>query len=229
MVRILAALFFSAVCAQAALAGAHLKSVPDAPDPDGRYVFYLHSGFLESNPNGAAHPRSGTPYDWSGIVDALVKRGFYVISEIRPQGTRPPHYARKVAQQIGALIRAEVAPERITMAGHSKGGAITLLTAALMSNPRVNFINMAGCGASGRFAKQFRRFVNRMGSDINGRVLSLHDSYDEIAGSCADIKDAGAPARFNEIVLKTQQGHELFYSPKNAWLGEVEKFANSAG
>ena len=173
MVRILAALFFSVVCAQAALAGAHLKSVPDAPDPGGRYVFYLHGGFLESNPNGAAHPRSGTPYDWSGIVDALVKRGFYVISEIGLQGTRPPHCARKVAQQIGALIPAGVAPERITMAGHSKGGAITLLTAALMSNPRVNFINMVGCGASGRFSKKFRRFVNRMGSDITGRVLSL--------------------------------------------------------
>ena len=140
MVRILAALFFSAVCAQAALAGAHLKSVPDAPDPDGRYVFYLHGGFRESNPDGATHPRSGRPYDWSGIVDALVERAFYVISEIRPQGTRPPHYARKVAQQIGAPIRAGVAPERITMAVHSKGGTITLLTAAFMSNPRVNFI-----------------------------------------------------------------------------------------
>ena len=80
------------------MAGAHLKSVPEAPDPDGGYVFYLHGGFLESYPNGAAHPRSGTPYDWSGIVDALVKRGFYVISEIGLQGTRPPHCARKVAQ-----------------------------------------------------------------------------------------------------------------------------------
>ena len=70
--------------AEAALAGAHLRSVPDAPDPDGRYVFYLHGGILESNPDGAAHHRSGTPYDRIGIVDALVKRGLYVISEIRP-------------------------------------------------------------------------------------------------------------------------------------------------
>ena len=184
----------------------------------------MHGAFLESHPDGASHPRYGTPYDWSGIVKSLTDRGFYVFSEIRPQGTRPPQYAAKIAQQVKRLLNKGVPANRIIVSGHSKGGAISLFAATLIANPEIGVINMAGCGSTDRFARNFRRFVRNKGTEVTGRLLSIYDADDNIAGSCAAIRDAGASVKFSEIVLRTGKGHQLFYGPNSVWVDEIEKF-----
>lgn len=229
MVRFL----FAALCAttmfsMTALAGGHLKQIPAAPDPDAHYLFYMHGSLLEGSPDGTPHPRSGTPYNWGGIVKGFVAQDFFVFSEIRPAGTRPPAYAQGITSQVQQLLTAGVAPEKITVAGHSKGGAITMVAAAMIGNPRINFVSMAGCGAYDRFAGQFNRFVRRRGADMTGRFLSLYDSDDPIAGSCQAIKDTGAKIEFTEIVLRTGGGHQLFYEAKSVWMDEVGHFAKAA-
>ena len=83
------------------------------------------------------------------------------------------YYAQNMYRQISALNQRDVASERITAAGHSKGGTITILTADITNNPRVNFFNMAGRSSSGKYERQFRRFVHHRGSDVSGRVLSI--------------------------------------------------------
>ena len=142
-----------------ARAAGHFATVPHTPDPAAYYLFYLHGTFLEKHPDGTPHPRSGTPYDWSGIVKSFVERGFTVISEVRSSGTRSRNYADKIKDQITKLLAGGVAPQRITVAGHSKGGSIALHTAAIAQNPELNFINLAGCGDRGRFARNFRWFL----------------------------------------------------------------------
>ena len=61
MVRILAALFFSAVCAQAALAGAHLTSVPDAPIPMAAIYFTFTAVFWNRIPMAQLIPAPAPP------------------------------------------------------------------------------------------------------------------------------------------------------------------------
>jgi hypothetical protein len=208
-----------------ARAAGHFATVPHTPDPAAYYLFYLHGTFLEKHPDGTPHPRSGTPYDWSGIVKSFVERGFTVISEVRSSGTRSRNYADKIKDQIAKLLAGGVAPQRITVAGHSKGGSIVLHTAAIAQNPELNFINLAGCGDRGRFARNFRRFVDLAGARVTGRLMSIYDRDDRIAGSCAAIRDAGAKVEFSEKVLTTGEGHHLFYRPARIWMDEVEKFA----
>jgi hypothetical protein len=106
-----------------------------------------------------------------------------VISEVRDAGTTPREYAGRVAGQLKRLLAADVQLQRTTVAGHSKGGAITLITAALLQNPDIKFIDMAGCGNDGLFARSFRRLIKTFGSRITGRLMSVYDADDRITGS----------------------------------------------
>lgn len=204
------------------------SDIPTQLPADAHYLFYMHGAFLESHPDGTPHPRSGTPYDWSGIVQNFSERGFTVISEVRDSGTNPEEYAEHVAGQVKRLLAAGVSAKRITVAGHSKGGAITLITAAKLQQPNVNFINMAGCGNNGRFARSFKRLVSRFGAQITGHLKSIYDTDDRITGSCSAIKDASPSVNFSEKIFSTGRGHQLFYSPDAIWMNTVAAFAKKA-
>jgi pimeloyl-ACP methyl ester carboxylesterase len=149
----------------------------------------MHGAFLEKFPDDTPHRRSGTPsnwgsiVNWSGIVINFSNHGFSVISEVRDAGTTPREYAGRVAGQLKRLLAADVQLQRTTVAGHSKGGAITLITAALLQNPDIKFIDMAGCGNDGLFARSFRRLMKTFGSRITGRLMSVYDADDRITGS----------------------------------------------
>jgi pimeloyl-ACP methyl ester carboxylesterase len=230
MMRFIHAIWMIMFCSTTvAMAGEHLRQAPATADPAAHYLFYMHGSFLEDHPDGASHPRSGTPYDWSGIVKSFSERGFTVISEIRASGTDPRDYAGNIAGQVKRLLAAGVPPKHITVAGHSKGGAITLITAAMLQNGDIKFINMAGCGNRGRFARSFRRLIGAVGADINGRLLSIYDGDDRITGSCSAVKDASTSVDFSEKVLSTGHGHQLFYSPDAVWMDPVTAFAKKAG
>jgi hypothetical protein len=211
----------------ASLAGIS-ADIPAEPQKNAHYLFYMHAAFLEKFPDGTPHPRSGTPYDWNGIVKNFSNRGFSVISEVRDAGTTPREYAGHVAGQVKRLLAADVPPQRIAVAGHSKGGAITLITAALLQNPDIKFINMAGCGNDGRFARSFRRLVKTFGSRITGRLISIYDADDKIVGSCPAIKHASETVKVSEKVISTGRGHQLFKQPTAVWMDPVAKFAKEA-
>lgn len=205
----------------------HLSDVPASPDRNAHYLFYLHGGFLEMHPDGTVNPRLGKAYDWSGNINALAAHGVVVISEIRDRDTRPPEYARKVVSQIERLIAAGVPARRITVSGHSKGGAIANIVAGMAQNGELGFVNMAGCGAGPRFGRQFERFTKRRGSELQGRFLSLYDDSDDIAGSCRPLVEAGATIEFSEKVFSTGQGHGLFYGPDKRWIDAIAAFAKA--
>jgi hypothetical protein len=159
-----------------------------------------------------------------------------VISEVRDSGTTPREYAEHVAGQVKRLLAADVPPQRTTVAGHLKGGAITLITAALLQNPDIKFIDMAGCGSDGLFARIFRRLTKTFGSRITGRLMSVYDadhritgSQDHrIAGSCAAIKHASETVKVSEKVLSTGRGHQRFYQPAAVWMDPVAKLVKEA-
>ena len=59
----------------ASLAGIS-ADIPAEPQKNAHYLFYMHGAFLEKFPDGTPHPRSGTPYYWSGIVKNSRTVGF---------------------------------------------------------------------------------------------------------------------------------------------------------
>lgn len=209
-----------------ARAGTVTSEVPTVPDPQMRYIFYMHGGAVEERGDGAYNERYRRSYRYHDILETLAAKGFHVIGEVRPRGTKPPAYARKVAEDVERLRAAGVPADRITVAGHSKGGAITLHVAAILSDPGITYIPAAGCGRTGSaFEKSFRRFLKRAGDRVGGRVRSLYDADDRDAGTCAALDRRNTTLDFKELKLETGEGHGLFYEPSDAWIDIVVRLA----
>lgn len=223
--RLAAALFaFVGLAAGPAAAGTVTSAPPSHPDPAAHYLFYMHGREVET---GALNPQAGV-YDYDGILAAFARRGFVVIGEHRGPDTRVGRYARKVADQVHALIAAGVPARNITVAGHSKGGAIALNVASRLRQRQLNYVILAGCIASGNGplgGGGLARFVATRASKLRGRILSVYDSADTMAGSCRTAFAAAPDAVTRETVLHTGRGHWLFYQPGPVWMDLVQGWA----
>ena len=58
---------------------------------------------------------------------------------------------------------------------------------------------------------------------LKGRILSLYDESDEMAGSCQRLFAPGMPTR--EVKLKTGLRHGLFFRPRPDWIDLVTEWA----
>jgi hypothetical protein len=203
--------------AAAATRGTIWKDVPDKIDPDARYMFYLHGMIVENEGIRPTSPRYGV-YEYEQILETLASKGFIVISEARPKGTVVTEYAAKVVGQIGALLKANVAPRHITVVGASRGGGIAIAASSRLKNRDVNFVIMAACGDSDIY-KTFR-------PDLWGNVLSIYD-YKDTVGPCEEFfaKSTGLN-RHRQIEVKLGIGHGLLYRPLKEWVDPVVEWAN---
>jgi len=201
-------------------AGAVQTSVPDHPAPTAHYLIYLHGAIIETQGRRPTHPDYGV-YEYDQILEALADRGFQVISEARPAGTKVPAYAEKVVGQVRALVAAGVPADHIGVAGHSKGGLITLGASSLLDLPGVRFVVMAGC---------FHGASPIRGIHLSGHVLSIYDEADRLAGTCDTVfQNAPGAEETKEIVLHTGLGHGAFYRPMNEWLDPLTDWLTPSG
>jgi hypothetical protein len=82
----------------------------------------------------------------------------------------------------------------------------------------VSFVVLAGCFLDG-------------GADLaaigrpQGRILSIYDEGDTVAGSCASNFADKPGATFKETVMHEARGHGLFYTPNKVWLDPVVDWA----
>ena len=199
--------------AEAASRAIH-TDVPDSIDPAARYLIYLHGRILEVQGRRATSPDFGR-YEYDAILAALADKGLVVISELRGPDTGPD-YAKKVAAQVRKLVAGGVPANHITVAGFSKGGFLARATALELADPAVNFVIMAGCGR-GTDTVAARR--------LKGRLLSIYDESDEMAGSCQRLFASGMPTR--EVKLTTGLRHGLFFHPRPEWVDLVADWARS--
>ena len=192
--------------ALATAAGPILTDVPAKPDPDARYVFYLHGRILEVQGRNAVSPDFGK-YEYDAILQALAAPGFTVVSEVRPDGTGD-EYAEKVAGQIRALKAAGVPSRHIGVVGASKGAGLTLAVAEAAGDPAIGYVVLAGCGASpGRAAA------------LRGRILSIYDEKDRFQPTCRKTFAAAKRlAAKREIVVRRGLDHGLLYKPYEEWV-----------
>ncbi len=89
--------------------------VPEEIDTDARYLIYLHGAIIEREGERPTHPEYGI-YEYREILEVFAEKGFVVISEARPEGTDGMLYAARVADQVRALLDADVPPSHITVA-----------------------------------------------------------------------------------------------------------------
>lgn len=193
-------------------------TIPPRIDATSRYLFYLHGAIIEGTNGHAVSPKFGD-YEYEKILAAFVSQGFTVISEVRRKGTSPQKYAVKVAAQVNELLKAGVPPERITIVGASRGGAIALVASSLIKNRNVNFVILASCAGS--------RVFKNIDPNLYGNVLSIYDRDDDTgAGSCNRfVQQSSGINRHQEIVLATGLGHGIVYHPVKNWLDPLFNWA----
>ena len=196
----------------AAQRGAVLDGMPAQIRPAARYVIYLHGRILEDKPQQPIEERFGV-YAYDSILTTLAAAGAQVISERRDSATEFRAYGRRVAEQVRSLIVAGVAPERITVVGFSKGGAIAMIASTLLADQRIGFVLLAPCGDW---------MLNRNDLDVRGRILSIYEASDELGTTCAPLFErAGAPGVLREIRISTGAGHGAFFRPRPEWMRPV--------
>ena len=180
--------------------------MPVTIDPAASYLFFHHNYYVETK---------GAEGDckYYDILKAFSAKGFTVISEIRPKDSPVIDFGKKAADDVRKLLAAGVPAEKITVAGHSKGGVITLQVAAQLENPKINYAILAGCGIKG-----LEKGYPDLGR-LKGNFLSLYAASDKIAGSCGPAFGQGRSGfSAREIVLDNPAGHQLFFKPADAWL-----------
>jgi len=195
------------------------------PDASAAYLIYLHGAIVETQGKNAVSKRYGV-YRYDDIVHYFEDRGLTVIEEVRGQ-VNPNRYADRVVREVRGLMAKGVPAANITVAGFSKGGYITLLVASSLNQPDARFVVLAGCGR-GRNATSYQQFLqHKRGARLSGRLLSVYAVSDLEAGSCAQAcgQHQGAGLRFNELVLRSNRGHGLFYVPLPEWAERVAAFA----
>src|SRR5436190_2181646 len=106
--------------------------VPATVDPGAKYLFYMHGLAIERG------GRRAESYNYSGILKELANRGFVVIGEER-SAVRSDVYAEKVGAQVKRLLAAGVPAKNITVAGHSKGGMISMLVMTTLAEPDIAY------------------------------------------------------------------------------------------
>lgn len=215
------------LCAAAAWA-ASFEEVVKRPDPQARYLFYLHGSTMEHQGRNAVHKRYGT-YEYDRIIEQFEARGLTVVEAVRGQ-VNPNEYASRIVMQVRRLMAAGVPAGHVTVSGFSKGGLITMLVASSLGDPGVRYVVMAGCGSgSGQpaFDRAYELFLKRKrGARLQGQLLSIYAGSDLFAGSCGQAaQQAGSGFLFREIRIKSDLGHGLFYKPLPQWINPVALFA----
>ena len=173
-----------------------------------RYLFYLHGQIVEGSDGRPEHPEYGV-YDYPAIIQGLESDRFTVISEIREARTDGRKYAERLVAEVEALLSDGVSPQQICIVGTSKGGGIAVAASSLLKNEGLNFVFMGTC------VNWIRNWPEL---DLRGRILSISEETDTVAGSCREaFSGSDIQPEFQEIRINTGRGHGAFYEPIPEW------------
>ena len=188
--------------------GTLYKTFPDKVNPEQGYLFYSHGFIVEGENETPVHPRWGT-YDFPGIKQTLAPLEQNVIAFHRPAGTDPHKYSKQLAAQVSSLLDKGVAPENITLAGFSRGGALSILASHHLKNDRINVVILAGCAGLIKKHPEIKLY---------GRILSIYETSDQV-GSCQFLLDRREVSlNVREIAISTGKEHGAFYRPVKPWV-----------
>lgn len=194
------------------------RSFPDTIDPSKHYMFYMHGNYVEKN---GPHKK----YEYYEILDALEAKGLVVIGEARGK-TNMAEYAKMVAGQVKRLLKAGVPADNITVAGHSRGGFISMQVASNLMKGKIRFGALAACGLKGTsFFKPYKGLLKKRAASMKGNFLVMWEKSDDVAGSCDKAMNKAGGVKYTNMELTVGGGHKLFYEPKASWIDPLAAFA----
>jgi hypothetical protein len=197
-----------------------LQDVPDTPDQNECYLFYLHGLIVEE---AGIRPKSEEHgyYEYERIVNSLAQEGFIVISEVRASGTQVKPYAEKVAGQIKKLLDHNIPPQQITVVGASKGGVISAYISTWLKETGINFVFLAGL---------FEKCLQDQDLILYGNILSVHDRSDKLSITPEMyFQRSKNLSRAKAIVLNLDVGHGLIYKPYREWIDPLIDWIKTTG
>ena len=123
----------------------------------------------------------------------------------------PQQAADTLVASVKEIIESGQSADAIKIVGASKGAFIAQLASAKLAEPAVRWVLVGGCHtkrmSKGRFPA------------MTGRVLSIYDTSDQIAGPCAAYKPLIENTRsFEEISTSLGEGHGFRFSANPAWI-----------
>jgi hypothetical protein len=219
------ALLASVNCKPPAVDGVVCK-VPDNPDADGKYLFYVHS-------SGPDMGKSRSIRKVEEKAQAFRKYNATLVMELRPKKDwKFPDgheaYAKNVSEQVARLIAAGVKPENITVSGYSRGGMITLITSAYVGNDNVNYVVLNSCIAKGgKYRDQAVHMERHHYPNMKGRLLSIWETGDRVFGSCESAFDmAMGLSEKHELKTSAGGGHFSYVDVKPVWFRPLIEWAS---
>jgi hypothetical protein len=200
-----------------ALGGEVYDKFPDQINANEKYVFYSHGHTIEGNITTPIHKRWGV-YDFPKIKKALADDEYHLIAYHRLLNTDPIQYAKKLANDVRALIFAGVKPNNITLLGFSRGGGMSIRASNELKLEQVNLIILAACTGPIKRNREIK---------IYGNVFSIYETSDRV-GTCQFLKDRSKQVTsFSEMVIHTGKGHGAFFTPKTEWIEPVKVWISS--
>ena len=173
-------------------------------------LLFLHNAWFEKNKDGGVHKQFGS-YDFAGIKAALATGG-QVLAPERGPNADPNAAADDLVKDIAGLIASGKAPGSIKVIGASKGAHIAQLASERLNQSQIRWVLVGGCHNE----RMDKGNVPRM----TGKVLSVYDRSDKIAGSCRRYPDLFTAAdKFQEIAVSTGRDHGFQFSADKAWIG----------
>lgn len=193
-----------------AVSAESVKSMDEIPlSPGASYVFFYHGAIAEGTKGNPVSEKYGE-YDFSGLKQALDSDDYYLIADIREKNISVKAHAEKLAEAVSSLLDKGIPAKNISLVGFSRGGGIVATAAGLIDNQDIRYVLLASCPRTPGWPP------------FRGRLLSLYEKNDSLAGSCAFLAEATPKVdEFKEIVLESGLGHGEFYRPQQRWLGPV--------
>jgi len=195
-----------------AIAGEIFWRFPNTISPSERYLFYVHGKIMETEGVSPISPRFGH-YQFHRIVTRLAKGKANVIARVRHGKTDPNAEAFRLTNEIRYMLKNGVPADHISVAGFSKGGYITLLTAKRLQSSDIRYIVMAGC------TNAIVDGSDKIADGLQGTIMSMNDATDDLGFSCRPLFERSPQlAASMDVTFQTGKGHGLFYRPDPTWI-----------
>ncbi len=210
MKKLLALLFSAGSLVSVAETVPSMAEIPVSAEKP--YVFFYHGAIAEGTRENPVSEKYGE-YDFRGLKRALDSDDNYLIAEIREKNVSVEKHAKKLAEVVSMLLRKGVPAENISLVGFSRGGGIVATAAGQLDNQDIRYVLLASCP---------KKTDTPHWPPFRGRLLSMYEKDDLLAGSCAFLTEGPRTVNeFKEIALESGLGHGEFYRPQERWLEPV--------
>ncbi len=174
------------------------------------------AAFAHEPPAHASHllylPSQAAGADNAAIARSLDELG-YRVTALSADGQDRLAYARRVADQVDALVARGVRPADISVVGVGSGSPVAALASAAAGRRDVSYVLLGGCDVVLKSEYRFR---------MSGRVLGVRDDADPASHSCRALwQNSPKVSERLDLVLNTGHGATLFDAPRREWLQPV--------